>query len=161
MDAPVVELSRSFGEGVEGGRWPQEDAFQPYRERLDRLRGGTRLGVNFDDVWGISGTIVFGKAGHCSLLQLFDPFDLSLKAVADVDGETRVFSVEDVSLRASLKGVGMGFDEVFESVDSSVELSYLGHMIIFSLFDRLEQGFGDALQGVGVEVCTAVQDVSG
>ena len=34
-------------------------------------------------------------------------------------------------------------------------------VVVFSLFDCLEQRFGDALQGVGVEVSAAVKDVSG
>ena len=61
MDTPVVKLPGGFGEGVEGGRWPQEDALQPYGERLNRLRCGTGLGVNFDNVRGISRTVVFGE----------------------------------------------------------------------------------------------------
>ena len=95
------------------------------------------------------------------MLQLFDPLDFSLKAVADVDGEAWVLGVEDVSFGATFESVGVSLDEVFESVDPTVELPYFGQMIVFSLFDRFEQGFGDALQGVGVEVRTAVQDVGG
>ena len=159
VDTPVVELSRSLGKGVEGGRRPQEDALQPYREWFDRLRGGTGLGINFDDVRGVSGTVVFGETGHRSLLQLFDPFDLPLKAVADVDGETRILGVKNVSLGASLEGIGMGFDEIFEPIDSSVELAHFGHVIVFSLLNCFEQRFSDALQGVGVEVGAAIEDV--
>ena len=33
-------------------------------------------------------------------------------------------------------------------------------MVGFSLFDCFEQGLGNALQGVGVEVGAAVEDVS-
>ena len=55
----------------------------------------------------------------------------------------------------------MGFDEVFQPVDSGVELPYFGHVVVLSLFDCFEQGFGDALQGIGVEVSAAVKDVSG
>ena len=161
VDTPVIKLPRGFGKGVEGGRRPQEDTFQPHRERFDRLRGGTGLGINFDDVRGVPGTVVFSEAGHCSLLQLFDPLDLPLKAVADVDGETRVFSVEDVPLGAPLESVGVGFDEVFESVDSSVELAYFGRVVVLPLFDRFEQRLGDPLQGVGVKVSAAVKDISG
>ena len=109
----------------------------------------------------VARTIVFGEAGHGALLQLFDPLNLSLKAVANVDGEPGVFGVEDVSLRASLESVGVGLDEVFESVDSCVELAYFGCVVIFSLFDCFKQGLGDALQGVGVEVGTAVEDIGG
>ena len=94
------------------------------------------------------------------MLQLFDPFNFSLKAVADVDSEPRVFGVKDIPLRASLEGIGMGFDEIFESIDSSVELAHFGHVIVFSLLDCFEQRFGDALQGVGVEVGAAIEDVS-
>ena len=95
------------------------------------------------------------------MLQLFDPLDFSLEAVADVDGETWVLGVEDISLRASFESVGVGFDEVLESVDSSVELTYFGHVVILSLFDCLEQCLGDPLQGVGVKVSAAIKDVSG
>ena len=55
----------------------------------------------------------------------------------------------------------MSFDEVFQPVDPGVELSYFGHVVVLSLFDCFEQSFGDALQGIGVEVSTAVKDVSG
>ena len=79
------------------------------------------------------------------MLQLFDPFNFSLKAVADIDSEPGVFDVKDIPLRASLEGVGMGFDEIFESIDSSVELAHFGRMIVFSLLDCFEQCFGDAL----------------
>ena len=161
VDTPVVKLPRGFGQGVEGSGWPQKNALQPYGERFDWLRGGTGLGVNFDDVRGVSGTVVFSETGHRSLLQLFDPFDLPLKAVADVDGETRVLGVEDVPLGASLEGIGVGFDEVLKSVDPGVELSYFGCMVVLPLFDCFEQSFGDALQGVGVEVGAAVENVSG
>ena len=109
---------------------------------------------------GVAWTIVFGEAGHGTLFQLFDPLDLPLKSVTDIDGETRVFGIEDVSLGASLEGVGVGFDKVFESVNPAVELPYLGHVVIFSLFDCFEQGFGDALQGVGVEIGATVEDIS-
>ena len=100
-------------------------------------------------MWGVSGAVVFGEASHCALLQLFDPFDFSLEAVTDIDGEARVLGVEDIPLRASLEGVGMGLDEVFESVDPRIELAYLDCVVFFSLFNCFEQGFGDALQGVG------------
>ena len=109
----------------------------------------------------VAWTVVLGEAGHSTLLQLFDPFDFSLKAVADIDGEPGIFGVEDIPLRASLEGVGVGLDEVFESVDPGVELAYFGCVVILSLFDRFKQRLGDALQGVGVEVSTAVEDVSG
>ena len=121
MDAPVVKLPCRFSESVEGGRQPQENALQPYEERLDRFCCGTRLGVNFDNVRGVSRTVIFGEAGHRSLLQLFDPFDFSLQTVADVDSETWVFGVKNVPLRAAFEGVGVGLDKVFESEDSSIE----------------------------------------
>ena len=95
------------------------------------------------------------------MLQLFDPFNFSLKAIADIDGEPGVLGVEDIPLRAALEGVGMCFDEVLESVDSAIEFPHLGCVIFFSLSDRFKQGFGDALQGVGVEISAAVEDVSG
>ena len=41
MDTPVVKLPRGFSEGIEGGGWPQEDAFQPYGKGFDWLRRGT------------------------------------------------------------------------------------------------------------------------
>ena len=119
------------------------------------------MGIDFDDVGGISGAVVFGETGHRTLLQLFDPLDLSLKAVADVDGEAWILGVENIPLGASLEGIGVGFDKVFKSVDSGVELPYFSRVIIFSLLDRFEQCFGDSLQGVGVEVGAAVEDVSG
>ena len=109
----------------------------------------------------VAWTVVFGEAGHGALLQLFDPFNFSLKAVANVDGEPGVFGVEDVSLGATLEGVGVGFDQILKSVDPGVELSYLGDVVILSLFNGFEEGLGDSLQGVGVEVSAAVEDVSG
>ena len=110
---------------------------------------------------GVSGAVIFGETGHCTLLQLFDPFNFSLEAVADIDGETWILGVEDVPLRASLEGVGVGFDKVLEPIDPRIELTYFSCVIIFPLFDRFEQGLGDALQGVGVEIGAAVKDVSG
>ena len=78
MDAPVIKLSRGLGEGVESGRRPQKNALQPHGERFDRLCSSTGLRVNFDDVQGVSGTVVFSEASHRPLLQVFDPFDFSL-----------------------------------------------------------------------------------
>ena len=72
------------------------------------------------------------------MLQLFNPLDFSLKAIADVDDEARVLGIENIPLGASLEGVGVGFNEVFESVDSSVELAYLGRVVVFPLFDGFE-----------------------
>ena len=161
MDPPVVELPRSFRKGVECRRRPQEDTFQPDRKGFDGFGRCTGLSVDLDDVGSVARAVVFGEAGHSALLQLFDPFDFSLKAVADVDGEPGIFGVEDIPLRASLEGIGMGLDEVFESVDPGVELVYFGCVVILSLFDRFEQRLGDALQGVWVEISTAVEDVSG
>ena len=161
MDAPIIELPCSFCKGVERCRWPQEYALQPNGERFDGLGRSTRLGVDLDDMRGIAWPVVLSKAGHGTLLQLFDPFDFSLKTVADIDSKPGIFGVEDISFRATLEGVGVGLDKVFESVDPSVELAYFGCVVIFSLFDCLEQGLGDALQGVGVEVGTTVEDVSG
>ena len=112
-------------------------------------------------MWGVAWTVIFGEAGHCALLQLFDPLDFPLKAVADVDGKSWVLGVEDIPLRASLEGVGVGPDQVLESVDSGVKLSHFSGVVIFPLLDSFEQGFGDALQGVRVEVSAAVEDVSG
>ena len=161
MDTPVVKLSRGLGKGVEGSRWPQKDALQPHGERFNWLRCSTGLGVDFDDMRGVSRAVIFSKAGHRSLLQLFDPLDFPLKAIADIDGKTRVLGVEDVSLRASLEGIGMGSDEIFESVDSSVELMYFSCVIVFPLFDCFKQCLGNPLQGIGIEIGTAVEDVSG
>ena len=79
------------------------------------------------------------------MLQLLNPLDFSLKAIADIDGETWVLGVEDIPLGASLKSVGVGFDEVLESVDSGVELLYFGRVIVLSLFDCFEQCLGDPL----------------
>ena len=109
----------------------------------------------------VAWTIVFGEAGHGALLQMLDPLNLPLKAVADVDSEPGILGVEDVPLRATLEGVGVGLDEVLESIDSSVELAYLSCVVVLSLLDRFEQRFGDPLQGVGVKVSAAVKDVSG
>ena len=161
MDTPVVELPRSFRKGVERSRRPQEDAFQPDREGFDGFCHSARLGVDLDDVRGVPGTVVFGEAGHRALLQLLDPFDFSLEAVADVDSKTWVFGIEDIPLGASLKGVGVGLDEVLESIDSGIELPYLGCVIIFSLLDCFKQRFGDSLQGVRVKIGAAVEDVGG
>ena len=138
VDAPVVELPRSFRKGVERSRWSQEDALQPDGEGLDRFSCRTGLSVDLDDVGSVAWTVVFGKAGHGTLLQLFDPLDLPLKAVADVDSESGILGVEDIPLGAALEGVSVSFDEVFEPVDSSVELAYFGHMIVLPLFDRFE-----------------------
>ena len=161
MDAPIVELPCSFREGIERCRRPQEYAFQPDGKRLDGLSRSAGLSVDLDDVRGVAWTVVFGEAGHCALLQLFDPLDFPLQTVADVDGEPRVLGVKDIPLGATLEGVGMCFDEVFESIDSGVELSYFSRVIVLSLFDRLEQCFGDPLQGVGVKIGAAVKDVGG
>ena len=119
------------------------------------------MGIDFNDVRGISRAVVFGETGHRALLQLLDPLDLLLKTVADIDGETWIFGVEDIPLRAALEGVGVGFDEVFKSIDPRIELAYLGRVVVLSLFDCLEQRLGDALQGVRVEVSATVKDVSG
>ena len=108
----------------------------------------------------VSRATIFGEASHRALLQLFDPLDFPLKTVANVDSEPRVFCVEDVPLWATLEGVGVSLDKVFESVDPTVELSYFGCMVVLSLLDRFEQCFGDALQGVGVEIDAAVENVS-
>ena len=161
MDAPIVEFPCSFREGIERCRWPQEYAFQPDGEGLDGLSRSTGLSVDLDNVGSVARTIIFGEAGHCALFQLLDPLDFSLEAITDIDGKTRIFGVEDVPLGAALEGVGVGFDEVFKSIDPGIELSYFGHMVVLPLFDCFEQGFGDALQGVGVEVSAAVKDVSG
>ena len=119
------------------------------------------MGVDFDDMRGIARAVVLGKTGHSTLFQLFDPFDLPLKSVADIDGKPRIFGVEDIPLRASLEGVGMGFDEVFKPIDSGIELSHFGRMILFLLPNCFKQCFGNALQGVGVEVGATVEDVGG
>ena len=161
VDTPVIEFPRSFCKGVKRSRRPQEDTLQPDGKGFDGFCRCAGLGVNFDDMGGVSGTVVFGEAGHRTLLQLFDPLDLSLEAIADVDSETWVFGVEDISLGASLKGVGVGLDKVLESVDAGVELPYLSRVIVLSLFDRFEQRFGNPLQGVRVEIGAAVKDVSG
>ena len=79
---------------------------------------------------GVPGTVVFGETGHCALFQLFDPLDLPLKAIADVDSEPRVLGVEDVPLRATFEGVGVSFDEVFKSGDPGVKLPYLSVTIL-------------------------------
>ena len=126
----------------------------------DRLRRGAGLSVDLDDVRSVAWTVVFGEAGHGALLQLFDPFNFSLKAIADIDGEPGIFGVEDIPLGAPLEGISMGFDEVFEPIDSSVELTHFGHVIVFSLLNCFEQRLGDALQGVGVEIGATVEDVS-
>ena len=160
MDTPVVQLSRRFGQGIEGGGRLQENALQPHGEWLNWFRCGTWLGINFDDMRGVARAVVLGETSHGALFQLFDPFDFPLKTIADVNGEAGVFGVKDISFGASLKGVSVGFDEVFESADSSVELAHFSRVIVFSLFDSSEQCLGDALQGVGVEIGAAVENVS-
>ena len=161
MDAPIVELPCGFRESVECCRWPQEYAFQPDGERFDGLSRSAGLSIDFDDMGSVAWTVVFGETGHCTLLQLFDPLNLSLEAVADVDSEAWIFGIEDVSFGAAFEGVGVSFDQIFKSVDLGVELSYFGGVVILSLFNGFEEGLGDSLQGVGVEVSAAVEDVSG
>ena len=109
---------------------------------------------------GVSWAVVLGKTGHCALFQLFDPLNFSLKAVADIDSEAGVFGVEGVPLWAALEGVSVCLDEVFKSIDPTVEFPYLGHVVIFSLFNCFKQRLGDALQGIGVKVSAAIEDVS-
>ena len=138
MDTPVVELPRSLCESVECCRRPQEDTLQPNREGFDGFGCRTGLSVDLDDVGSVTRAVVFGETGHGALLQLFDPLNLPLKTVADVDSKPRVFGVEDVPLGASLKGIGVGFDEVLESVDSGVELTYFSRVVIFPLLDCFE-----------------------
>ena len=94
------------------------------------------------------------------MFQLLNPLDFSLKAVPDVDGKSWVLGVEDIPLRATFEGVGVSFDEVLQSIDSGVEFPYFGHMVVLSLFNCFEQCLGDALQGVGVKIGAAVEDVS-
>ena len=161
MDAPIIELPRSFREGVERCRWPQEYGFQPDGKRLDGLSRSAGLSIDLDDVGSIAWTVIFGEASHCALLQLFDPLDFLLQAIADVDSEPGVFGVENVPLGATLEGVGVSFDEVLESVNSAIEFPYFGDVIVLPLLDRFEQCFGDSLQGVGVEVSATVKNVSG
>ena len=160
MDAPIVELPCSFRESIERCRRPQEYTFQPDGKGFDGFGRGTGLSVDLDDMGSVAWTVVFGEASHCTLLQLFDPLDFSLEAITDIDGESRIFGVKDIPLGAALEGVGVCFDEIFESIDPTVELPYFGHMVVFPLFDRFEQRLGDALQGVGVKVSAAVKDVS-
>ena len=108
---------------------------------------------------GIPRAVVLSKTGHHALLQLLDPFNLSLKTVADIDGKPGIFGVEDVPFGAALEGVSMGFDKVFEPGDSGIEFHNFGGMVVFSLLDGSKQRLSDALQSVGVEVGTAGQDV--
>ena len=109
---------------------------------------------------GVPRTVVFGEAGHCPLLQLLDPLNLSLQTIADVNCKPWILGIEDVSFGAPLEGISMGFDEVFQSGDSSVELQHFGSVVGLPLFNGFEQRLSNALQGVGVEVGAAVQDVS-
>ena len=145
MDPPIVELPRSFREGVECRQRPQEDTLQPDRKGFDGFGRCTRLSVDFDDMGSVPGAIIFGEACHCALLQLFDPLDFPLKTVADIDGEPRVLGVKNVPLWATFEGVGVGFDEVLEPIDPTVKLPYFSHVIVFSLLDCFKQRFGDAL----------------
>ena len=138
MDAPIVEFPCRFREGVKRCRRPQEYGFQPDGKRLDGLSRSARLSVDLDDVGSVAWSVVFGEAGHCALLQLFDPFDFPLQAVADVDGEPRVLSVKDISFGAALEGVGVRFNKVLEPIDPAVKFSYFGHVIIFSLLNCFE-----------------------
>ena len=161
MNAPIIELPCSFREGVERCRWPQEYALQPDGEGLDGLSRSAGLSVDFDDVGSVAWTVIFGEAGHCALLQLFDPLDFPLKPIADVDSEPWVFGVKDVPLGASFEGIRVGFDKVLEPVDPSVELAHFGHVIVFPLLNCFEQRLGDTLQGVWVEIGAAVENVSG
>ena len=138
MNAPVIELPRSFRERVECGRRSQKDALQPHGERFDGFGHCTGLGVDFDDMGSIARTIVFGEAGHGALLQLFNPLNLPLEAIADVDSEPGIFGIEDIPLRATLESIGMGFDKIFESVNPSVELAYFSRVVVFPLFDCFE-----------------------
>ena len=108
----------------------------------------------------VSGAVIFGETSHRALLQLFDPLDFSLKTIADIDGEPGVFGVENVPFWATFKGVCVSLDKVFKSIDPTVELSHFGHVVVLTLLDCFEQGLGDALQGVGVEVGAAVENVS-
>ena len=73
----------------------------------------------------VSRAVVFSETGHSALLQLLNPLDFPLKSIADVDGKSGILGIEDVPLGASLEGVGMSFDEVFESVDSGVDVKVL------------------------------------
>ena len=161
MDTPIVELPRSFREGVERGRRSQEYRLQPDGERFDGLSCGAGLSIDLDDVRGVARTVVFGEAGHSALLQLFDPFDFPLQTVADVDGEPWVLGVKDISFGAALEGVGMRLNEVFEPIDPAVEFPHLSRVVVFSLLNCFEQRLGDTLQGVGVKVSAAVENVSG
>ena len=110
---------------------------------------------------GISGSVVFGVACHRTLLQLFDPFDFPLKAVADIDGERRVLGIENVPFRAAFEGLSVLLEEVLEPVDPAIKLLHLGLMVGLALFDGFEQRLGDALEGVGVKVGAHVEYVSG
>ena len=138
MDAPVVELPCSLREGIECCRRPQENALQPDRKGFDGLGRCARLSVNFDDMGGVSRTVVFGVACHRTLLQLFDPLDLPLKAVADINGERWVLGVENIPLWATFEGFGVLPEEVLEPIDLAIELLHLGLMVGLSLFNGFE-----------------------
>ena len=138
MDAPIVELFCSFRESVERCRWPQKYAFQPDRKGLDGFSRGAGLSVDLDNVGSVAWTVIFGEAGHCALLQLFDPFDFPLQAVADIDGKPRVLGVEDIPFGAALEGVGVCLNEIFEPIDPAVEFPHFGHVVVFPLFNCFE-----------------------
>ena len=96
------------------------------------------MSVDFDNVRGVPGTVVFGVARHRTLLQLLDPLDLPLKAVADVDGKRGVLGIENVPLRATLEGLGVLLEEILKSIDPAIELLNFGLMVVFALLKCFE-----------------------
>ena len=66
MDAPVIELSCGFCEGIERCRRSQEYAFQPDGKGLDGFGCGTGLSVDLDDVRGVARAAVKQATVPCS-----------------------------------------------------------------------------------------------
>jgi hypothetical protein len=96
-NSPVLEAPHMLEENQELRVWPSEYRLEPMQEWSRRgVIGSGWRSIDGNDMWGILGPILGGKAGNVSIVTSFDPFGWEVEAGPNGDFEVwelRVFNI--------------------------------------------------------------------
>lgn len=138
---------------------PGKDGLKLDWERLHWLCSHSWLGIDVENMRSASGAIVSSEGSNHAKIQLFDPFDWSVKAIAQANGEVGKLDIFLISFRVLLKGflvLGNLPLKVFDFFNEGLIGVLVGK--VFDL-EGVSQLLGNGLKVLCIHVSESLQEV--
>jgi len=125
---------------------------EPGRKGVDGLGRIDSLGIDWERVWQIQGSLLLSVHLNVSVMSGGDPIGLGIRSFAQWDLEVRVHGIADVPVWSSFVGLGIPFNSGLEPLDLVLEGKDSELVDLFTVLDGLDQTSCNLSEGDGVDV---------